>query len=346
VTSPDADRLRRRLREWFRRNRRDLPWRREPRDPWAVLVSEVMLQQTRVDVVVPRFDAFLKRWPTPEAMARSSEREVLAAWSGLGYYGRARRLHAAAKAIAGKPFPSDEASLRALPGVGPYTAGAVGSMAFGLPIPLMDGNVTRVLSRLFVVRDDPKRIREIAASLVPEKGAGEWNEGLMELGALVCVPGAPRCLLCPLAADCGARAKGIEESLPVLPPRAKPVAVRMAAALVRDGKGRTLLLRRPDGGQLSGMYELPSAEVGEDADPVVALCLLLHERLGGRWEIGAVQRKVRHSILQRRITLEVYGARPVGRRSARPEDSVFAAAEDLAELPLSSLVTKALAPRR
>jgi A/G-specific adenine glycosylase len=307
-----------------------------------------MLQQTRMEVVVPRFETFLARWPTPEAMARSKVEEVLAAWSGLGYYGRARRLHAAATAIAKGGFPSDEASLRALPGVGAYTAGAVGSMALGLPIPLVDGNVARVLARLFAVRGDPrkgeaaKRIRELAAELVPTEGAGEWNEGLMELGALVCVPGAPRCLLCPLSADCAARAKGIEETLPEIPPARKPVAVRMVAALVRDAKGRTLLLRRPDGGQLSGMYELPSAEVGEGSDPVAVLAFLLHERLGGRWEIGNLRRKVRHSILDRRIALEAYDARAVGRRGARPEDSVFATEEDLADLPLSSLVTKAL----
>jgi A/G-specific adenine glycosylase len=310
-----------------------------------------MLQQTRVEVVVPRFGAFLERWPTPASMARSKEKDVLAAWSGLGYYGRARRLHAAAKAIGDGPFPSDEASLRALPGVGDYTAGAVGSLALGLPIPLVDGNVARVFARLFAVRGDPrkgeslKRIRALAADLLPMEGAGEWNEGLMELGALVCVPGSPRCLLCPLAMDCAARRMGIEETLPEVPPRRKPVAVRMAAALVRDGKGRTLLLRRPDGGQLSGMYELPTAEVGEGSDPVVALGTLLHERLGGRWEIGVLRRKVRHSILDRRITLETYDARSVGRRPARPEDSVFAAEEDLEDLPLSSLVTKALATR-
>ncbi|HEU4394125.1 MAG TPA: A/G-specific adenine glycosylase, partial [Planctomycetota bacterium] len=138
-----AARLRRRLGAWFRRERRDLPWRREPRDPWATLVSEVMLQQTRVEVVAPRFDEFLRRWPTAAAMAAADEREVMAAWSGLGYYRRARNLHAAARAIAARPggrFPDDEASLRALPGVGEYTAGAVGSLALGLPLPLVDGN--------------------------------------------------------------------------------------------------------------------------------------------------------------------------------------------------------------
>ncbi|MCK6482195.1 MAG: A/G-specific adenine glycosylase [Planctomycetes bacterium] len=343
-------RLRSRLGRWFLRNARDLPWRGERRDPWAVLVSEVMLQQTRVEVVAPRFEAFLARWPTPAAMAASPVDEVVAAWSGLGYYGRARRLHAAARAIVerhGGVFPAEEASLRALPGVGAYTAGAVGSLALGLPLPLVDGNVARVLARLFAVRGDPRRgeaarrIRDLAAELLPPAGAGAWNEGLMELGALVCVPGRPRCLLCPLSADCAGRAAGLEERLPETPPPRRGRAVRMAAALVRDGKGRTLLLRRPDGGLLGGTYELPSAEVGEGGDPVASLCDALHGRLGGRWEVGALRARVRHSILERRIALEAYEVRSSG-RLRRPEDSLFAAPEDLVDLPLSSLVTKVL----
>ncbi len=345
-----ARRLRSLLAAWFRRNGRDLPWRSEPRDPWAVLVSEVMLQQTRVEVVVPRYEAFLRRWPTAAAMAASPVDDVVAAWSGLGYYGRARRLHAAATAIVerhGGAFPRDEASLRALPGVGPYTAGAVGTLSLGLSLPLVDGNVARVLARLFAVRGDVKtgeaaaRIRALAAELVPDRNAGAWNEGLMELGALVCVPGRPRCLLCPLAGECAGRKAGLAAVLPEGAPRKRSRAVRVAAALVRDGKGRTLLLRRPDGGLLAGTYELPSAEVGEGADPVASLCESLHVRFGGRWEVGALRARVRHSILDRRISLEAYEARPAG-RLRRPEDSVYASTEDLADLPLSSLVTKTL----
>jgi A/G-specific adenine glycosylase len=318
-----------------------------------VLVSETMLQQTRVEVVVPRFAAFLRRWPTAAAMAAAREEEVVAAWSGLGYYGRARRLHAAARALVerhGGAFPRDEASLRALPGVGPYTAGAVGSLALGLPLPLVDGNVARVLARLFAVRGDPRsgsaarRIGELAAALVPgDGGAGEWNEGLMELGALVCVPGEPRCLFCPLAEACAARRLGIEDRLPERAPPKPARKVRMVAAVVQDGRGRVLLLRRPEGGVLGGTYELPSAEIGADADAVVALATLLHGRLGGAWEVGALRRRIRHSILDRRITMEVHGARLRSGRLRRPEDSVFAAADDLDDLPQSSLLRKALA---
>jgi A/G-specific adenine glycosylase len=367
VEPSNARRLRARLGRWFRGARRDLPWRREPRDPWAVLVSEVMLQQTRVEVVAPRFEAFLRRWPTPAAMADSPVDDVVAAWSGLGYYGRARRLHAAARAIVerhGGRFPADAESLRALPGVGEYTAGAVGSLALGLPLPLVDGNVSRVLARLFAVRGDPRkgetarRLRDLAAALVPAGspgncraalgqpdpgvGAGAWNEGLMELGALVCVPGKPRCLLCPLSGECAARAAGLEERLPETPAPAKARKVRLAAALVRDGEGRTLLLRRPDGALLGGTWELPGAEVAEGGDPVAALSAALAERLGGRWEVGALRARVRHSILDRRITLEAFEARPRGRRPRRPAGSLLASEADLPSLPLSSLVTKTL----
>ncbi len=311
-----------------------------------------MLQQTRVEVVVRRFEGFLRRWPTPAALAAAREEEVLAAWTGLGYYRRARNLHAAACALVdrhGGLFPADADALRALPGVGEYTAGAVGSLALGLPLPLVDGNVARVLARLFAVRGNPRkgvasrRIRDLAAALVPQDGAGGWNEGLMELGALVCVPGRPRCLLCPLREDCAALGKGLEERIPERGPARAALPVRLAAALVRDGKGRTLLLRRPDGGLLGGTYEFPCAEVREGGDPVAALRGALRVRLGGRWEVGALRASVRHSILDRRITLEAYDARLRVGRLRRPEDSVLAGRDDLPGLPLSSLVTKTLA---
>ncbi len=352
--APDLIRLlRSRLGRWFRRRRRDLPWRREPRDPWAVLVSEVMLQQTQVEVVAPRFEAFLRRWPTPAAMARSREDAVVAAWSGLGYYRRARNLRHAARAIVarhGGRFPGDAASLLSLPGVGEYTAAAVGSLALGLSLPVVDGNVRRVLSRLFAVRGDPRkgrpaeRIHAIASALVPRRGAGAWNEGLMELGALVCVPGTPRCPECPLRADCAARKAGIEDRLPEIPRRRKPRPLRLAAALVHDAEGRVLLLRRPDGGQMSGMYELPTAEVAEGADPVAVLRDALGERLGGRWRIGPRCALVRHSILDRRISLEAFPARTAG--GPRPPRSLFVAPGGLVRLPVSSLVTKTLRSAR
>ena len=311
-----------------------------------------MLQQTRVEVVAPRFEAFLRRWPTPASLAAAPVEDALTAWSGLGYYRRARNLHAAARALVGEHggrFPGSVAALEDLPGVGAYTAGAVGSLALGLPVPLVDGNVARVLARLFAVRGDPRkgeaarRIGALAAALVPGRGAGAWNEGLMELGALVCVPGRPRCGECPLAGECAARARGLEGRIPEIPARAPARAVRLAAALVRDPRGRTLLVRRPDGGLLGGMYELPGAEVAEGADAPAALGAALALRLGGRWEVGALRARVRHSILDRRIALEAYDARRAGRRCTPRRGTIYAAARDLGALPLSSLVTKTLA---
>jgi A/G-specific adenine glycosylase len=310
-----------------------------------------MLQQTRVEAVAPRFGAFLRRWPTPRALARASEDEVLAAWSGLGYYRRARNLRAAARAIVerhGGRLPADAAALRALPGVGEYTAGAVGSLALGLPLPLVDGNVARVLARLFAVRGDPgrgaaaRRIRDLAAALVPARGAGAWNEGLMELGALVCVPRAPRCGACPLARECAARRAGAQDRIPAARARRPARAVRLAAALVRDRRGRTLLLRRPEGALLGGTWELPHAEVAAGADAAAILGVSLRDTLGGRWTVGALRARVRHSILDRRIALEAYEARPSSPGWRRPRGAIHAGPGDLQVLPLSSLVTKTL----
>lgn len=347
MTDPRIRRLRPHLARWFRRRRRDLPWRREPRDPWAVLVSEVMLQQTRVETVAPRFAAFLRRWPTPAAMARSREESVVAAWSGLGYYRRARNLHRAARAIVarhGGRFPRDAASLRALPGVGEYTAGAVGSLALGLSLPVVDGNVARVLSRLFALRGDPRRgaaarrVRDLAASLVPRRGAGAWNEGLMELGALVCVPGRPRCGECPLARDCRARREGLEDRLPEIPRPRRARAVRLAAAVVEDARGRVLLMRRPAEGLLGGLWELPSAEILDGEDPAAALAAELSGRIGGRWTVGTLRARVRHSILDRRIAVEAYGAR----RAGAPAAGRYVDPKRLEGVALSSMVVKTM----
>jgi len=286
-------------------------------------------------------------------MAADPGEAVVAAWSGLGYYRRARNLHRAAAALVerhGGKFPRDPAALRALPGVGEYTAGAVGSLALGLPLPLVDGNVSRVLARLFLVRGDPRRghaarrLRDLAAALVPGRGAGAWNEGLMELGALVCVPGRPRCGDCPLAADCAARAAGLQERLPQLPPPARARKVRLAAGLVRRSDGGTLLLRRPEGGLLGGTWELPHGFVADGEPAEAALASALGERFGGRWTVGERRAVVRHAVLDRRITLEAFDAAPAGGRLPRTgKERVYAAGGDLAGLPLSSLVTKTLA---
>src|SRR3954464_9149494 len=191
---------------WFAKERRDLPWREEPRDPYRVWISEVMLQQTRVDVVVPYYLRFVARFPTLQTLAASPLDDVLALWSGLGYYARARNLHRAAQACGGE-LPRTAAELRALPGLGPYTAAAVASLAFGEDAPLVDGNVARVLARVFALSGDARsKAWKLAPTLLPPGRSGPFNEALMELGATICTPRSPDCPRCPLSGDCRGKA--------------------------------------------------------------------------------------------------------------------------------------------
>jgi A/G-specific adenine glycosylase len=274
VTPPAADRrLTGALLGWFRRAARDLPWRDAPagaRDPYRVLVSEFMLQQTQVSRVAERFPAFIRRFPTVRALADAHEHEVLAAWSGMGYYRRARLLHAAARAVAldhQGEFPRDPAAIRDLPGVGRYTAGAVASIAHGLPEPIVDGNVARVLLRVHGRPERPddraaaKWLWSRAADLVsaaPDPGA--FNEAIMELGATVCTPRSPRCSACPLADDCDARRLGTQDEIP--PPK-RPATRRplfVGVALAVDARGRRLVEQRPPTGLWAGLWQAPSVE--------------------------------------------------------------------------------------
>ena len=264
--------VRRGLIDWYDRGHRDLPWRRE-RDPYRVLVSEMMLVQTTVAAVVPYYARFLERFPTVEALAGASESEVLKAWEGLGYYRRARQLHEAARAVVdqlGGVFPGDLEGLRALPGVGRYIAGAVRSFAFDLPAPILEANTQRVLARLLAWPDpvaasgSQKRFWEAAARLVPEEAPGRFNQAFMELGATVCGPKSPACLVCPIASNCRARREGLQDRLPVRV--ARPTASEsseVCGLVVRDG--RLLMVRRGPGRLWEGFWEFPTVwAAGED----------------------------------------------------------------------------------
>jgi len=257
------DALRARLLAWYEGAQRDLPWRRT-RDPYAILLSEAMCQQTRVEAALPYYRRFLERWPLLRDMARASEDDLLRAWAGLGYYARARNLHKAVRACVERhegALPATLDELRALPGIGPYTAGAVGSIAFGLQAPAVDGNVVRVLSRLFALEEEDPRpsVEALAAALVPGEAPGDWNQALMELGALVCIPRAPRCAACPLAGLCDADAKGIAASLPRKKAKKPPLEESILVALVRRPEdGAVLLVKRPLEGLLAGMWAPPS----------------------------------------------------------------------------------------
>lgn len=255
------------LLRWYDRGKRDLPWRRTA-DPYAIWVSEVMLQQTQVSVVIPYWEAFLRRFPDVPSLARAPLDDVLAAWRGLGYYARARNLHRAAQTLLerhGGQLPADVEALGELPGFGRYTVGAVGSIAFGLPVPLVDGNVARVLARLFALEGattHPAYLRalwQLAAALVVGERPGDWNQALMELGATVCRSEQPVCLLCPVRLHCRALASGRVDAIPEVRPRKPRRSLHLAVAVMRQGDA-VLLVRRPESGLFGGLWELPSVE--------------------------------------------------------------------------------------
>jgi A/G-specific adenine glycosylase len=340
---------------WFDTHRRDLPWRRT-RDPYAIWLSEVMLQQTRVETVIPYYARFLEAYPTVSALAEAPLDDVLRLWSGLGYYRRARMLHAAAKQVHDEyegALPKSAAGLRKLHGVGAYTAGAVASIASDARAPLVDGNVVRVLARLFAIEEDLRggaplaRLWELAGELVPERRAGDWNQALMELGATVCVPKEPRCLLCPASALCAARARGIERSLPLLKPKAKPTAVR-AVALVAQRKGALWLVRRALEGVFGGMWEPPlvaaegvdlpeSLPLAAGAPGLPTAALVESEPCG----------RVRHVLSHRRFEIDVHRGvfRATHRKLDPPSgyvDAAFAGEGELDRFALTTLARKVL----
>lgn len=267
-----------RLLAWYDAHGRDLPWRARGRtpDPYHVWLSEIMLQQTTVAAVKAYFMKFLGLWPTVDALAAAPLDDVLKAWAGLGYYARARNLHACAGLVAhefGGRFPEEEAGLRQLPGVGPYTAGAIAAIAFGRPHAAVDGNVERVLSRLYAIEvplpDAKPLIGEKVQALVPAARAGDFAQALMDLGATLCTPKSPNCLTCPWTEECQGRKRGIAAALPRKRPRPAIPTRRGVAFWIERGDGAVLLRRRPDRGLLGGMVEVPSTQWTEKgpADP-------------------------------------------------------------------------------
>jgi A/G-specific adenine glycosylase len=267
LAAVDVAGIRRALLDFYDAQARRLPWR-ESEDPYRVWISEIMLQQTRVETVIPYYERWLARFPDIRALAEAPADEVLHAWQGLGYYTRARNLHRAAAVVRerhGGMLPDDSAALRTLPGIGDYTAGAIASIAYGRAEPAVDGNVRRVLSRLL---DDPAPtaagLRDIAAKLVPAARPGDFNQALMELGATLCVPRSPRCGHCPVARWCAARAAGTQNDRPARKPRPVLPVFRLGVAALLDGAGRLFLEQRPEGGLLGGMWGLPGDERAAD----------------------------------------------------------------------------------
>jgi A/G-specific adenine glycosylase len=338
--------LQRQLLGWYRRNRRDLPWRRD-RDAYRVWVSEVMLQQTTVKTVLPYYESFLARFPTLPELAMAREDDVLAAWSGLGYYHRARNLLRAARHVlerhAGR-FPATLEAALAVPGVGLYTASAVLSIAHGVALPVVDGNVRRVLSRLRALRGPRWRkdapYYNLAEQLLERDAPGDWNQALMELGATVCSARRPACPACPLRGSCRAAALGIAERLPEGRPRRAPLDVTVAAALVERG-GRLLLVRREEGKLLGRLWEVPQTSLTSRG--LADLPRELRERHGLELLPGVLAVRVRHAITFRRIRVEAYRARLLRTPRGDPERLRWATPLEIAGLPVSSLTRKIVA---
>jgi A/G-specific adenine glycosylase len=298
------------LTRWYESVRRDLPWRRV-RDPYAIWISEVMLQQTRVAAVIPYYEKFLRAFPDAAALAAAPEDRVLALWSGLGYYSRARNLqHAARQIVATGEFPRAYQSIRELAGVGDYTAAAISSIAFGLPHAAIDGNVRRVISRL-LSRD---QTGDAADRLLDRDDPGRWNQAMMELGATICLPRDPRCGECPLAKFCAARSRGTQLEFPAK--RVKPTPERLARTLILVRRGEKVLLM--PGTRVKGFWDLP-------------------ERISGA-RIGATLGEFRHTIVHRRYRFTV---REAGVKKI-PGGSQWFRESELDQIPLSTTAKKAL----
>ncbi len=314
---------------WFHRSARRLPWR-ETKDPYAIWVSEIMLQQTRVEAVIPYFESFLRRFPTVAALAAAPEEELLTAWSGLGYYGRARNLQRAAQMVVERGgFPESYDEILTLPGIGEYTAAAVASIAFGLPHAVLDGNVMRVMSRITCDFGDigtaatKNRLRDAAQRCLPPGQAGNANQALMELGATICLPRSPHCLLCPVSSFCRARAEGVQDELPTKLRRPETVAVETTLLLLEQ-EGRILLWQRSPRDRMSGFWELPERAALPEAETMEEV------------------HRFRHSIMNRAYRCTLYRACLPEPGDLAPPGFSWIERSRLHELPLSTIARKAL----
>jgi A/G-specific adenine glycosylase len=326
LNSPSArSAFRRALLAWFDRHRRDLPWRAN-RDPYRIWVSEVMLQQTTVAAVVPYFHRFLAAFPTLQSLAAADEQQVLKVWEGLGYYRRARHLHAAAKQLLAEhgTLPDDLGVWAELPGVGRYILGAVLSQAFDRKLPIVEANTLRVLARLFAYLGDPREgegkawVWSAAESLLPAKRSGDFNQAMMELGALVCTPASPKCESCPVARFCEAKRTGIVDQIPP-PKRMKVVVVvREAAIVIRHGKRFLLCRRSPDATRWQNMWEFPHAELKESEDPAEGAARIAKELTGLEVSVEDAYLTIRHTVTRHSIEMACFEAVRRAGRFASP----------------------------
>jgi len=358
LTGPALKRFRKNLLAWFSQFQRDLPWRRS-KDPYRVWLSEIMLQQTRVAAAIPYYERFLKHFPDVRALAEAPEDEVLRLWSGLGYYSRAHNLQKAAQQIVtlhNGVFPVAQAEALALPGIGPYTAAAILSIAHGQKLAVLDGNVARVLARLLAIRGDLRaggrwqELQETADALLAPNEPGDWNQTMMELGATLCTPRSPQCLLCPVNEFCQARKLGLVDSIPSKRKKRATAELKLVAAVLLDPKGRTLLLPPPKpeagmarkidvGALVSRMWHFPTTEVRRNA-PIDLRDYLQDSLLGGRKLSTTFEllRKVRHAVTYRAITLQPFRIN-VKKLPQLPGAKILPL-DGLASVPISNLTRK------
>ncbi|HUF38904.1 MAG TPA: A/G-specific adenine glycosylase [Anaerolineales bacterium] len=316
---------------WYRANRRSLPWRETPA-PYRVWVSEIMLQQTRVETVLPYFARWIERFPDVHALADADLQDVLACWEGLGYYARARNLHKAARIIRDDHegrLPNTAAGLRKLPGIGEYTAGAIASIAFGRDEPVVDGNVRRVLARVYniaIPADGPagrRRLWEIAGEILPGGQAGDHNQALMDLGALICTPRDPNCPGCPVRTGCEANRLGVVSERPLMRTRPETPHHTVTAAVIREGD-TVLITRRPDDGLLGGLWEFPGGKLEPGEDLAACLHREIDEELGLQIEILGQIGVYRHAFTHFKVTLHAFDCRLGGNGAAVQEREVAA----------------------
>ena len=339
-TSAQRTAFRRRLLKWFDANQRDLPWRKN-RTPYRIWVSEIMLQQTQVATVIDYYLRFMKRFPNVKKLAAADQADVLKLWEGLGYYRRARQLHAAAQVVVekhGGRFPTDFENVLALPGIGRYTAGAILSISLDQKLPILEGNTIRLFARLLAMRDDPrsstnqKVLWEFSESILPRKRCGDFNQALMELGSAICTPKSPRCLICPVAAICPTRAAGLQDSIPL--PKKKMVYEELAETAIVVRKKKKVLLRRcAEGERWAGLWDFPRFE---STDRNTSFEVEAVKQLTGvEVEIEDDLAVLKHGVTKFRITLSCRNAKFVSGRLRRDAELTWVTPSGLKDFPLS-----------
>ena len=337
----NAKDFRRSLLCWYRVNRRDLPWRvckknpsSERPDPYHVLVSEAMLQQTQVATVIPYFNRFMAAYPTLRDLAAANEQEILRLWQGLGYYSRARCLLGTAKILVEQKngeIPSSVEELLELPGIGRYTAGAIASLAFETRAPILDGNVTRVISRLDLIRDESKELLwQRAEELLPEKSVGDFNSALMELGATICTPRAPKCLLCPVQKHCAAFAAGVAEEIPA-PPQKKDRPIERRWTIAISHNDQWLIEQRPGRGRWAGLWQFITIEAEDLAPSAASISRKTGVSVTDLRSLGSIK----HDLTHRRYEFEVFACGAKRRRQAISSNRRWVGLDGLSDFPLS-----------